>query len=686
MKVRDILEYKTREILFHDFISELAEKSPDSLAISCDGVTVRYKELKEMADLCSSWLINAGVKKGDKVALWSYNNIPWIVSFLGIIGAGAVAVLMNYGLKKEDAITLMKGAKTSWLIIGSNSISKKSPDDARSVALESGIPADHILHVADFQQDIIRTMNQKPSKEEEALLESIRRDMNPHDTQVIIFTTGTSSLPKMVQLSSFSILNDAISLNEMHFPEREPLAPPFLLALPLFHSYGLMMFFYAMAKTAHIHLSELLKPELINNLIDEYKIHDMASVGAVYDGMTQLPDFDEKVAGKMRYLMLGGGFETPLKIMRLENAFAGAKFISGYGQSECSPAITFTTPKDSLKKRSTTVGRPLPGLEVRIWNKEKGFLPQGEVGEVVVKGFCQMNGYYDLPAERQSIDADGWLHTEDLGFLDEDGFLQLTGRIKDIIIRGGENISPSEIESILLSDTNIRSAKVIGAPHTQWGESVEACLVVDDIDSFDEEALRAMLAQKVSSYKIPSHFILYPAFPLSENGKLDIRSLRKDMLHKLSRISTRDALQDGICILSLSLQEQNYTINLASSLVDGLTMQFQYGAGKIIKIRSEVQYMLRDVVRKAHEAGGKVRMDIILTLDSLRFSFISGMNKSFYQEMEESYGPETINASIEHYSVEKRDNDSIKYHLEYPYSEDFNVIDYLLQNWDRDRS
>ncbi len=674
------MEYNAREILFTDFVSEMAAKYPTSPVVTCEGVTLRYEELRKMADMCSLQLIRAGVKKGDKVALWSYNSMFWMIGFLGIVGAGAVAVLMNYGLRKEDETTLMNRTDCSWLILGPNSISSKSIDEAKTVAVEAGIPRDHILHDSTLLQECFSAKLQDISPEDTALLKSLRSGIDPHDTQVIIFTTGTSSIPKAAQLSSYSMLNGPICFGKTIFPDEETVSSSLLLALPLFHSYGIFIFFFAMSKGSHIHIPTALKPEIMNRMVDDYKIRDMASVCTIYDRMSQLPDFEQRVAGKLRNCYLGGSFESPTKIMRLENVYGGARFGNGYGQTECSPLITLSLLTDSMKKRSTRVGRPLTGLDVRIWNAEKGFLPQGEVGEVVVKGFCQMNGYYGLPDEKQAIDADGWLHTEDLGRFDEDGFLELTGRIKDIIIRCGENISPSEIESVLLSDENILSAKVMGAPHKNWGESVEACIVAKDPEAFDEERMKELLKQKISSFKIPSHFFLYPHFPMMENGKTNVQNLRKDMLQKLALLSTREALQSGVHILCLALQDQSYTVSLVGSLIDGLAMKFQYGAAKIGQIRTEVQELLKTRIQKAYETGGQIRLDVVLMTDWLRFSFTDGIKKKYYKEMEEEYGPETVHASIGTYSVDTEKSEHVEYYLDYAYSSDFDVTDYLLAN------
>ena len=222
-----------------------------------------------------------------------------------------------------------------------------------------------------------------------------------------------------------------------------------------------------------------------------------------------------------------------------------------YGQSEAAP-LTMVRPSDMVEQRAQSVGQAIDGLEIRISDGKGGFLPRGEIGEVVARGSNLMNGYDRLPKDKQPIDEDGWLHTGDLGLLDENGYLYLAGRIKDVIIRGGENISPSEIENALNQMDNIREAKVMGAPHPIYGESVEACITMTDGGkSFDQEAIKNALRKVIARFKVPSHIFLYDSFPLNVNGKLDQRALHADMLTRLLRLSVDEELAFPLPLMSI---------------------------------------------------------------------------------------------------------------------------------------
>ncbi len=518
--------------LFSELLDHLASKYPENNALTCGEKTLTYKQLKEYADTVSTKLIRLGMKKNDKVILWGYNAIEWIGSFLGITQIGGVAVLMSYGLLAKDVSTFTRMTDGSFGLIGKNSVNKSNPREAIEALISGGIQKEKIFEFHDFSFDSAEEFTENDI----SLLKQAKQSVAPNDTQVIIFTSGTSSLPKAVQLSSYSILSNVEGFTDMVGSET---SDTFCLALPLFHSYGMMMSIFYLSLGKHIFLSPVLKPDALVDMIAEHHIRDISSVCAVYNLMLDVPDFDKKIAGKMHMCIVGGSFTNPENMKLMEEKFAGARIIGGYGQSECSPVISVETFSDTLEMRMISVGHPLTNLDVRI-QSEGRFLPQGETGEIVVKGPSLMNGYLGLPEEKQTIDKDGWLHTQDLGRYNEYGMLEFAGRIKDIIIRGGENMSPIEIEHAILSEPEVRDVKVLGCPHPIWGETVEACLVLKT-SSFDEQDFRERLMQKLPPYKVPSHFVIYDSLPLKDNGKVDQQYLKEDLIKRLAELQETPA-------------------------------------------------------------------------------------------------------------------------------------------------
>lgn len=652
-----------------------SKEYPDRPALTCRDKTVTYGQLKLAADNCALKLLKAGFQKGDKAILWGFNGIEWMVAFFGITKAGGVASLMNYGLKGPDVSALTKMVDASWGIIGGNTISIADPQAAAKALIDGGVPAQHVFPAAAFvEADAFAPV----SGEDQKLLDEAAARTDPKESQVIIYTSGTTSLPKAVLQSSYSILSNAegcIILLE------QDMGPSLCLALPTFHSYGLMVMHAYLSMGAHIHITPLLKPDTLLNMIYEHKITDMCSVGAIYGMLTSMPEFQEKLSGQLKLCIVGGGFTTPVEMMRFEKLLGGGKLLCGYGQTECSPVISVETCADPLERRAVSVGHSLPNHEVRIWNEGTGFAAEGEVGEIVVRGPSLMNGYYGLPEEKQAIDKDGWLHTGDLGRFEPDGMLQFAGRIKDIIIRSGENITPIEIEKVLLEQPEVREAKVLGARHPIWGESVEACLVLKS--PIDEDEFRSRLKQRLASFKVPSHFFIYDSFPLNENGKLNQRALSADMLTRLYELNLTEAVNEGLRIMDLTVKNQSYTIVPACSMIQQLSDQLGFDEENAERIRLSVEEMLTDRIDNAFEENGEIRMEVLLMPQWMRLRFTDTGRKYSLESEDASISARIILANVDIYSSGEDENGKTEYCLDYQYINDFNVKDYLMKYRER---
>jgi fatty-acyl-CoA synthase len=238
----------------------------------------------------------------------------------------------------------------------------------------------------------------------------------------------------------------------------------------------------------------------------------------------------------VKHCIVGGGFTSEQEFNFLERKYKNAKFLNGYGQTECSPLISLVYPDSPLEKRKTTVGLPIKGIDIIFQDpKTKEILPQGKTGEILIKGYNVFNGYYKTPKESQPIDENGYLHTGDLGYLDEDGYLVLSGRLKDTIVRKGENISPKEIENELMKFPEFGQVRVLGFPSVDEGEFIIACVELKKKPlHFIEENYFKEMHKTLPSVKIPSHIIYMKRFPLTANGKLDELKLREICITKLS--------------------------------------------------------------------------------------------------------------------------------------------------------
>ena len=660
---------KDREMLFEEWLEDMAERYGDRPALTC-GITLTYQQLLEASRRCASILIKAGVQKDDRVILWGINGVDWVVEFFGITMAGGVAALMNYGLNADEVTALTQRVEAKWALIGGNKISAVDPKAAVGAVVMGGVPMDHLMRT----DELLKASLDFSQPCDMAGVEARRKELSARDTQFIIYTTGTTSFPKAVQLSSYSVLNDmwgALALIQDDMSDKG------CVALPLFHSFGMIVTFALFEKGNHCYLLADIKPQPFMDIIFNNQIDVVVSVGAVYGMLTALPGFEEKIAGKLKTCIVGGGFTTPTEMMRVENALNGGKLLIGYGQTECSPVISVNVGSDPLERRAVSVGRILPNIEVKIWREGIGFLEQGEIGEVFVKGPIVMNGYQGLDAEAQPFDADGWLHTGDLGLIAEDGLLQLAGRIKDIIIRNGENISPQDIEKAMMEEDAIREVKVMGAPHPIWGESVEACVVLNGTD-LDEPALRETLKNKLSSYKVPSHFFIYPAFPLNSNGKLDQRGLKADMLEKLRAVFISNALNEGLRVLSVKVKNKTYTIAPVCDLVQGLAEQLGFRGKKVYQIRMSVEEMLTERIAHAYDSNGEITVEVILMPHWMRIRFTDTGKAYRLDDKDASISAKIILANVDAYGTSLTGEKVVGNNLDWQYAEGFDVNEYLF--------
>ncbi len=658
------------ELTFSEWLKSLSENYGDKPAVrSTDAIN--YRELLYSSRHCADMLHKAGIQKGDKVVLWSYNSTEWVISFFGIIMAGGVAVLMNYGLNAAEVSALVDMTGAKWGIIGDNKVSLNDMTYAVNALTDGGVSPDRIFMTD--QEDLCSVVSADNDCSGHEWIHSCSHE--PKDTQVLIFTTGTTSMPKAVQLSSYSILNNVFSGVAAL---KDDMTDSLCDALPLFHSYGLTMMMIWLNNGGCVYIPSKIKAQTVSDIVYQNKVTAAATVGAVYSSLLKLPEFEKEIAGLLKTCFVGGGATTPTELMRTETCLKGGKMLIAYGQTECSPLISVNTGTDPLERRAVSVGHILPGVDVRIWREDTGFLPYGEIGEIVVKGPNTMNGYLGLPQEKQPFDKDGWLHTGDLGLIDEFGLLRLAGRIKDIIIRNGENISPLEIENAMMECPDVGAAKVFGAPHSIWGESVEACIVPQG-DTVCEDSLRDSLKEKLSSYKIPSHFFQFSSFPLNTNGKLDQRSLKTQMLEKLRKLYISNALNEGLTVLTAKTGNRRNTITPVCDMVQGFIEQMGYDTVRVNRIRLAVEEMLTERIENAYDENGMITLDVILMPDRLRIRFTDNGRKYRLDDDNASISARIILANVDAYSSSVSSSDLMGIDLDWQYADGFDVKAFLMK-------
>ncbi len=651
--------------------ARICREYPERIAITDADGSCTYAEMERgIHGLCRK-LREMGVRKGSRVALWGYNTSNWLIAFLAIVRAGGTAVLVNYSMSSQEAADLLNMTETRFILCGDNAETKKDPSAMQKFASMTDIPAECCLDIRSSVQNLARTFRDATEEPD------VRSEEEAGETAFIIFTSGTTSQPKAVQISQQALSFDAEVFNRNI---SEYAGRSVCIAVPLFHILGLLMSFAYLCRGSTVCLPSNYKPDTLSRMIDACRISDIAAVGAVYIGLSEAEDFEEKVVPYLHLCMIAGGMSTPVQMMRLELEYANATFLNMYGQSEAAP-LTMVRPTDMVEKRAQTVGQAVDDLDIRISDGKGGFLPQGEIGEVVARGRNLMNGYYNLPKDKQPVDDEGWLHTGDLGLFDEEGYLYLAGRIKDVIIRGGENISPSEIENALNQIDNIREAKVMGVPHPIYGESVEACITMTDGGaSFDEAGIKEHLRGMIARFKIPSHIFLYDSFPLNVNGKLDQRALHTDLLNRLKRMMVNEELAGGITVFELTVKNSRYAIVPVTSLVSELAEDLGFGKRRIMSIRLAVEEMLTERIMDAYSNAGNIRVKITLMPEWLRITFSDDGAEYFIDKRRDT----SMSAKIILKAVNNFYTDYVKgkpeYCMDFLYEKDINIQQFLINS------
>lgn len=531
------MNYKEDFYLFED-IYKLDSPKCDGVAINFQGINYTYKELEQSVNYFCHVLDKKGVKKGDHVALLSFNSYNWLVAFYAIIKVGAVAVLVNYMARHDTLVELIKFTDCKYICYGKYIASNKDENELDKLFLETGIDRKNSINI---NNDNIRFKDILETEFIEPFTSPYSREEDSKRTSYIIFTTGTSAKPKACMLNQYGMMN----ITYINFSKLDPIFPKkFMCLLPLFHCFGLLVVNAYLAFNRTVYLNALDdKVQLYKDFIKN-KCGDYASVSIIFDKLARAPFWWLHGGRFVKHCIVGGGFTSIQEFKFLERKYGKGKFLNGYGQTECSPLISLVYPNSPKKKQMSTVGLPMDGIELAFMDPEtKKLLPRGQEGEILVKGYVVFNGYYKLEDKYQPFDKNGYLHTGDLGYLDEDGYLVLSGRLKDIIVRKGENISPKEIEEVLTRFPEFGKVRVLGFPSIDEGEYIIACVELKKKPPhFVEEKYFNEMHKILPAVKIPSHIIYMKKFPLTANGKLDEIKLKEICMTKLALFLNEELL------------------------------------------------------------------------------------------------------------------------------------------------
>ncbi len=507
---------------FYEVIDKNARTYTKKPIIFEDDNKITNRELKEKVNSLARYFDILGVRKGDKVATLLTNSKEFIYSFLAVGKLGAVPVPINTFLKKNEIEYILSHSDAK-LLITQNKFEKELVNVFENTAIEK------IVWVGGY-----KIHNEKNFPFEEGLTikdyEHITPKAEIDDTAVIIYTSGTTGKPKGVMLSYrniFSNIENIVQLGNITHKDR------FIVYLPMFHTFTLTATILLPLYTASpmviiksiLPFSNILKQTLLK------RVTIFMGVPEVYNALSKakLPWYFTKLH-RIRYFISGGAPLPKATLERMRKKFPKTPLLEGYGLSECSPVVSINRPE---KQKDLSVGPPLPDYEVKIVNDDMEELSIGEIGEIIVKGDNVMQGYYKDPTATEETVINGWLLTGDLGYVDEDGYIYIVDRKKDLIISKGINIYPREIEEVLNTHPYVDASAVVGKKDETHGEIPVAFVqLVEDAPPVSEKDLRDFLKDKLASYKIPKHFYIVEQLPRNATGKVLKRVLRDQVNRK----------------------------------------------------------------------------------------------------------------------------------------------------------
>lgn len=515
-------------ISFKELLALLSDKTPDSVFIKYSGKGYTWLEIEKLSHVIADDLSAMGVKKGTHVGLCGMNSINWVFTFFAIQKLGAVACLLNFNYNQAEIASVSAIGDITYLCCG---------DTAADIDCDALINADDIkiTHIYKIGSDI---SYEKRIAEYDGIKDKYREKVESDDVCVMIYTSGSTGKPKGVLLSAYNIINAANSRGRAILQDKDDVL---CLILPLFHIFGMTSGFISNAiYGSRIVIPTDNKTDTLLDVIEKEGCTLFHAVPTMALAIINNKNFSPERVKTLRCTILSGGATTKAQMEKMTSTLSNIHFMSSYGLSEISP-VSITDYNDTMKHLTATVGKPLPHIEVKIVSRADGTdLPAGKEGEIYIKGFNLMCGYYKRQIEDQAINGEGWLQTGDLGFLDEEGYLHISGRAKELIIRGGENIMPNEVASAISACDDIADVKVVGVPDDFYGEAVCACVVMRDGREFSEDALRAFLADKIAKYKIPAHYIVLTDLPKLANGKPDMVNIKANAVKE---IQSRNAMR-----------------------------------------------------------------------------------------------------------------------------------------------
>jgi long-chain acyl-CoA synthetase len=475
-----------------------AQRDGDHVAIKLDDAQLSYAQLAGASAHVAGMLRAHGVERGDRVGIM-LPNVPYFpVIYYGVLRAGCVVVPMNPLLKRREVKFYLQdsGAK---LIFAWHDFAQ----DAEAGASDAGAEC-VLVTPGEFEQRV-----------GEASPETAVADTDDDDTAVILYTSGTTGTPKGAELTHANLCRNCEITRDLFDGDAATVT---LGALPLFHSFGQTCSLNATVLAGGtLTLIPRFDPGKALEIMQRDEVNLFQGVPTMYGALLHHPDRTQFDTSRLKQCVSGGS-ALPVELLRTFEQEFGCKILEGYGLSESSPVASFN--HADRERKPGSIGTPVEGVEMRVLDDDGDEVPQGGPGEIVIRGHNVMKGYWNRPDDTADTIKDGWLHTGDMATVDEDGYFFIVDRKKDLIIRGGYNVYPREIEEVLYEHPAVREAAVLGIPHDEFGEEVGAAVVLKDGESVSAEELRAFVKEQVAAYKYPRAVWFVDELPKGPTGKV----------------------------------------------------------------------------------------------------------------------------------------------------------------------
>ncbi len=543
-------KYDVIDATFSDVLDTMVENYPDQYAFKYPTLdyTRTYEQFRRDVDECAAALISLGVKSGDHVAVWATNVPQWFITFWATTKIGAVLVTVNTAYKIHEIEYLLRQSDTHTLVMieDCKDINYKEIIQDLCPELEKMEPGKPLYSknlpflrnvvTVGFSMHGCLTWEEMLSRASLVPREEVRRRaslVKPDDVCNMQYTSGTTGFPKGVMLTHRNIINNGKTIGDRMDLST---ADRMMIQVPMFHCFGMVLSMTSMmTHGGTLCPIPYFSPKSSLACVNDEKITCFNGVPTMFIAMFNHPDFKKTDFSYMRTGIMAGA-NCPADLMRRASVEMNMReIISVYGQTEASPGCTMGEVNEDLDHRVETVGSAFPGVECKIIDPETGDeLPDGESGEFVARGFNIMKGYYKMPeATAQAIDSEGWLHSGDICMRTPDGYYKVTGRLKDMIIRGGENLYPREIEEFYLTNPKVRDVQIVGVPDERYGEECCAWVILHKGETADENEMREFGNASIARHKVPRYFMFVDEFPMNAAGKILKYKMRDISAEKL---------------------------------------------------------------------------------------------------------------------------------------------------------